>query len=337
MRPTDYARGRRAIRRAPDNVKETDHLKITTCRAIGLCLVWATSMAFGQAPPANPNPAPAPAAPAASAAQNEPAQPLTPTQKRIIDYLRKRFSVSDKAAITVGPFKPSLFPDFDLTTITVEENAQKESQEFFVSKDGRYLVQGNIYALQMNPQKEVEKEISLQDVPTIGPANAPVTIVEYADLECPMCAQAQDFLEHQLAPKYGDKVRVVFKEFPLVNIHEWAGIGAVANECVYLINPADFVAYRSIIYKNQNSIQIHTIRDQLLDYASQVGLDRTKLTACMNSKQSMPRVEEQFQEGQRLGVSSTPTLFINGKMIVGLPKPDEFFKLVDDALAAAGK
>lgn len=312
-------------------------MKIKTCRALGLGFFWAALGAFGQAPSANPNPAPAAAAPAAPATVGAPNQPLTPIQESIIEYLRKRFSLSDKANITVGPFKPSLFPDFDITTINLEEDTQKESQEFFVSKDGRYLVQGNIYALQMNPAKEVEKEISLQDVPSIGPANAPVTIVEYADLECPICAQTQDFLENQLAPKYGSKVRVVFKEFPLVNIHEWAGIGAVANECVYLINPAEFIPYRSIVYKNQSSIQIHTIRDQLLDFATQVGLDRTKLTACLNSKQSMPRVEDQFQEGQRLGVSSTPTLFINGKMVVGLPKPDEFFKLVDNALAAAGK
>ena len=98
-----------------------------------------------------------------------------------------------------------------------------------------------------DPRDDIVRLISLKDQPAQGPASAPVTLVEYSDLECPVCAKLQEELENEIVPKYGDKLRVVFKEFPLVSIHDWALNGAIAAQCVYQIDPSKYVAFRSAV------------------------------------------------------------------------------------------
>ncbi len=254
------------------------------------------------------------------------------TRDKIVRYLRERFPLSSTAKMTVGPLRSSAYPGFYQTTVTVEDGKQKGSQDFYVSKDGHYLIQGNIYTLGADPKREAEREISTQGKPSVGPARAPVTIVEYADLQCPTCAKMHEFLENQLLPKYGDKVRVVFKEYPLVQVHDWALTGALASECVYAIKPDAFVAYRTKVFENQTSITATSAQAQLERFAEQAGVDLAKVRSCIDSKQTMGEIESDFKEAQTLGISSTPTFFINGKMLVGGPAPEEFYKLVDEAL-----
>jgi protein-disulfide isomerase len=256
-------------------------------------------------------------------------------RREISDYLRKRFSVSSDSTITVGPLQPSMFPDFYTTLITVKKGQQSASQRFYVSKDGRYLLQGNLYTLGADPFQEVERQISTKNVQAVGPANAPVTIVEYSDLECPVCAQAQDFIEKQLLPKYGSQVRVIFKDFPLVNIHHWALPAAMINQCAFQLDPARSLTYRSLVFQNQGTIKDDDAQNQLLDLAQKAGLDRAKIAACFDAKTTAPLVQKEFEEGERLGVSTTPTLFINGKMVAGIPSPSQFYQIVDKALAQA--
>ncbi|MGH9355658.1 MAG: thioredoxin domain-containing protein [Terriglobia bacterium] len=124
-----------------------------------------------------------------------PGQATAPAVKeKIASYLRERFSVTDSTSMIVGALRPSIYAGFDKTTVTVQNGKQKASQDFYVSKDGQYLVQGNIYSLNVDPRKEVEKLIRTEDEPSTGPPGAPVTIVEYADLECPICAQVHQML-----------------------------------------------------------------------------------------------------------------------------------------------
>lgn len=257
------------------------------------------------------------------------------TRDKIAQYLRERFSLASAATVTVGDLRPSIYPDFELTTVTIQNGKSRQSSSFYVSKDGSYLVEGNIFGLNNDPYREVERIIRTEGEPSAGPAGAPVTIVEYADLECPHCAEMQQYIEKQLIPKYGAKVRVIFKEFPLFSIHPWAVAAAVADECAYQINPADFLGYRNIILQNQNTIKAATATQQLLDYGVQAGLDREKLSSCMSSKATLPHVRQDFLEGEKLNVGSTPTFFINGKMIAGSVSPEKFDALVDSALAKA--
>jgi protein-disulfide isomerase len=254
-------------------------------------------------------------------------------QDKIAQYLRERFSVPATAKLAVGPLRPSIFSGFDLTTVTIEDAGHQQTSDFYVSKDGDYLIEGNIFGLNENPHTEVERFIQTAGEPSAGPADAPVTIVEYADLECPHCAEEQQIIEKDLLPKYGDKIRLIFKEFPLFSIHPWAVTAAIANECAYQINPADFLRYRDLIFQNQNAIKNATAVQQLLDYGVQAGLDRDKLSACINAKSSLPRVRQDYLEGEELGVNSTPTFFINGKMVSGSVSAQTFYSLIDQDLA----
>jgi protein-disulfide isomerase len=271
---------------------------------------------------------------ASPTAQRNVAANASATDKKIVEYVRTKFKVPDAVKLTVGPFHDSKFADFYETTIYGQEGAKKSATPAFLTKDGRYTVIGSVFNLSADPRREVEQTVNLRNQPTVGPANAPVTIVEFADLECPTCAEMQKFIEQQLLPKYGNKVRVVFKEFPLVTIHDWSLQAAIANECAYQMKPADYFRYRSVIFASQGMINAANVRTLLLDFGQRVGLNRLSLATCLDSKASLPRVEADMQEGRKLGIMSTPTLFINGTPVVGLV-PDRIYGLIDKALAAS--
>jgi protein-disulfide isomerase len=253
-------------------------------------------------------------------------------REKIIRYVRERFSIPDSVKITMTDLRESAYQDFLETTVTLDDGKEKHSQPLFVSKDMRYLVEGSIFNLGGDPRQDIVRLISLQDQPAQGPASAPVTLVEYSDLECPVCAHFQEELETDIVPKYGDKLRVVFKEFPLVNIHDWALTGAIAAQCAYQIDPSAYVAFRSAVYKNQESITGEHARDLLLHFGAEAGIDNMKLAACIDSQGSLSRVEANMREGEALGIGQTPTSFINGRTLVGAPASAEFYKLIDEAM-----
>lgn len=244
------------------------------------------------------------------------------------------FKVPATVKLSVGPFLRSPYPSFLETTITAKAPERTQTQKYFVTRDKRFLVLGGIFNMEVDPRRQALRTIKLADQPYQGSADAPVTIVEFADLECPSCAHEHAFLEKELMPKYQGKVRVVFKEFPLGEIHPWSFTAALASQCAYQIDPSKFVAYRSSIFDHQANITATTVRDLLLYYGQQVGLDRLKLAACIDSKASLPRVEENLREGRELGVSRTPTFFINGQLLVG-GGPEAFYHHVDEALRAS--
>ena len=262
------------------------------------------------------------------------AQVPTPpaTREKIVNYIRERFSIPSSVKITMTDLRESIYPDFLETKITLDDGKDKRSQALFVSRNMRYLVEGNIFSLDGDPREEIVRLITLKDQPTLGPPNAPVTLVEYSDLECPVCAHMQEELETEIVPKYGDKLRVVFKEFPLVTIHEWALTGAIAAQCVYQIDPSKYAAFRSAVYKAQATITGDNARDMLLRIAAKAGIDNPKLAACIDARDSHARVEANMQEANVLGIVQTPTSFVNGRILVGAPASAEFHKLIEEAM-----
>ncbi len=260
-------------------------------------------------------------------APNQPA-----THEKIIHYVHERFSIPDSVKITMTDLRESAYPDFLETTITFDNGKDRQSQPFFLSKNMRYLVEGSIFNFGGDPREDIIRLISLQDQAIQGPATAPVTLVEYSDLECPVCATLQEELETDIVPKYGDKLRVVFKEFPLINIHDWSLTGAIAAQCTYQIDPSKYVAFRSAVYKEQATLTGDHARDLLLHLGAEAGVDNLKLAACIDAKSSLSRVDANMQEGDALGVASTPTSFINGRIIVGAPPAADFYKLIDEGM-----
>jgi protein-disulfide isomerase len=253
------------------------------------------------------------------------------TKAEIVRCVRDAAKLPATAEITISPFASTAFPDFLKSTVTVRDGKKVESGELFVTRDHRIGILGLVLPFRRD---FVEQLIDTRNQPGAGPANARVTIVEYADLECPSCALFHKFLEGELLSKYGKRVRIVFKEFPLP-MHQWSTTAAVANECAFQIDPAKFLSYRTLIFGSQTTINAANVRDRLLGMGEQVGLDRIKLSSCLDSEASLGRIEESRKEVVTLGINKTPTLFVNGRIVVGVPSPTTFYKIVDEAMATA--
>ncbi len=256
-------------------------------------------------------------------------------KNEIASRVRETFKIPPPAIVSVSDFHRGPIPGLLAATVTVQSGTQKQVQDFFVTSDKSVLLLGSLFNLGADPRQEVLRNLTTDNQPSVGPADASVTLVEFADLQCASCSHMHKFIEDQLLPKYGDKVRIVFKEFPLSTIHDWSLMGAVANQCAYQIKPSAFLTYRTLIFNNQPTFNAANARNLLIEYGVQAGVDRLQLAACIDSKASLPRVQENFREGQAVGVQSTPTTFVNGRMVVGLPSPDAVFKVVDEALRAA--
>jgi len=152
-----------------------------------------------------------------------------------------------------------------------------------------------------------------------GSADAPVTIVEFSDFECGHCAAFHESLEDVLH-RVGPNVRVVFHHFPLDSTcnpkipsggHPDACLAAVASECA--ADQGKFWQYHNLLFDNQQQLQ----RQFLITYATRLGLDVARFTACLGSEEARARVDHDAQEGAALGIDSTPTVFINGRTIKG--------------------
>jgi len=253
-------------------------------------------------------------------------------KREIAERLRAQYKIPETTTLTVGPFHKSPYPNLLATTVTAETGKTSQNQDFYVTTDNHTLVLGNVLNLGVDLRRTALKTIVTTNQPSQGPARAPVIIVEYADLECPMCGRLHQFFETELLPKYPDKVRIIFKEFPLTAIHDWSLTAAIANECVYQIKPEAFAPYRTLIFQNQATTNATNVRDLLLGYADQVGVDRVTLAGCLDAKASLPLVEAGLREGKALDIQSTPTCFLNGRTVVGFSSADAYYQAVDEAL-----
>jgi protein-disulfide isomerase len=161
--------------------------------------------------------------------------------------------------------------------------------------------------LQVNlraPEAPVLK-IAIDDQPTKGSPTAAVTIVEFTDFQCPSCAGAHPVLERIVA-EYGDRVRLVVRDFPL-EIHEFAAKAAEAAEAARA--QGKYWEYAGVLFANQKALGV----DKLKEYATQVGLDRQKFDAALDSGQMADKVQRDMMDGMRLGLRGTPSFFINGR------------------------
>jgi protein-disulfide isomerase len=161
--------------------------------------------------------------------------------------------------------------------------------------------------------------------PVKGPAAAPITIVEYSDYQCPFCARVNPTLD-RIVQTYGDKVKIVFKDFPLPN-HPEAPKAAEAAHCAG--EQGKYWELHDRLFANQQALQV----PQIKQYASAIELDMNAFSQCLDSGKHASRVEENMKAGEALGVASTPTVYVNGRPVVGA-QPFEFFKaIIDEELA----
>jgi protein-disulfide isomerase/Spy/CpxP family protein refolding chaperone len=165
--------------------------------------------------------------------------------------------------------------------------------------------------------------------PAKGPANAPVTIVEFSDFECPFCVRAEPTVK-QVLDTYGEKVRLVFKDFPLPN-HTRAPKASEAAHCAG--DQGKFWEMHEKLFAAGDKIDVPDLKA----HAREVGLDGAKFDACLDSGEKAKLVQANRKAGEEAGVTGTPAFFVNGRLISGAQPFEEFKKIIDKELASAGK
>jgi protein-disulfide isomerase len=162
--------------------------------------------------------------------------------------------------------------------------------------------------------------------PIKGPKEAPVTIVEFSDYQCPFCAQADALIEEVLAD-YPNDVRFVYKQFPLTTIHPNAMPASKA--ALAAGKQGKYWEMHKVLFQNSRALG----PEQLKQYAQQVGLDVAKWEADMNSPEIAEQVNAEMREAQAAEVRGTPSIFVNGKRLMNRSK-DGFKVMIDEALKA---
>jgi protein-disulfide isomerase len=239
-----------------------------------------------------------------------------PIQKSIEAYLRNLYAFGPDVSLVVGPLKETPVEGLFATDIDVTIDQNKQAAKFYVSKDGKFLFRGDLLDLTKDPLAENSAQIQMSGAPSLGDANAPVTLVEYSDFECPVCRNLHDVLRGML-PNYAGKVRVVFKDFPLEQLHPWARTAAIAGRCAYQQDPKAFWKMYDFIYDNQELISAANAWTKMADYAGESALDTAMFKSCMASPDAGAAVNASRANGEKLEVNSTPTVFVNGRRLIG--------------------
>ena len=207
----------------------------------------------------------------------------------------------------------------------LEEQARNSAYDMLVAE---LRAEGPPFRLvQDAPRQQIELAA---DDPIQGNASAMVTLVEYSDFQCPFCAQVMPTLK-RVQQTYGDRVRIVWKNFPLTAIHPQAFGAAQAGRCAQ--EQGKFWELHDRLFANQQALQPESLKA----HAVAVGLDAAAFDTCLDSGKHADAVQAEMDVATALGVVSTPTVFINGRLVSGAQPYDVFAKIIDEELARAGQ
>ncbi len=171
-------------------------------------------------------------------------------------------------------------------------------------------------------------DVKIGDAPFMGKADAKVEVIEFSDFQCPFCKKGEEIMKG-LRKKYGDKIKIAFKQFPLP-FHNHAKMAAEASLCAKDVGGNEkFWSLHDVMFENQAKLD----KNSLLDAAFKLGLDKKLFETCLTSGKFTAKVEADMEEGKKVGVKSTPTFFINGKIINGAHPLETFSKIIDAELA----
>lgn len=230
-------------------------------------------------------------------------------------FVRELFAWGPGIKVKLGPLTQSSSADFYDVPIEVTLQGHLEKGDVYVSKDGKTLLRGELYKMAVDPFAANRAKIKTDGDPSIGPADAPVTLVEFSDFECPHCQELYEAMK-TVQTEY-PQIRIVYKNFPLTQIHPWAETAAIAGRCAYQQSPAAFWKIEGSIFENQDVISPENVWDQLVQFAMKAGLKPDEFKACMSSDEAKKAVEADHTQGVALGVDSTPTVYINGRPLIG--------------------
>ncbi|MDF1496605.1 MAG: thioredoxin domain-containing protein [Patescibacteria group bacterium] len=217
-------------------------------------------------------------------------------------------------------------------------NSEEQIRKFFLIGTGILLVLivgGLIWAIMSNPgtNDKIDPNITFNDNqnPALGPSDAKVTVRIYSDFQCPACKVAESVLT-KIMDEYQDRVRFIWNDMPLTQIHQNAVSAAVAARCAD--EQGRFWESNAMIFETQDTWAYKSSpQDHFISIANELGLNEDKYSQCLLNDQIMSLVESDFQEAVSMGLTGTPTFFINRKMLVGAMDANAWRTELDTALA----
>ncbi|MGB9492966.1 MAG: thioredoxin domain-containing protein [Terriglobales bacterium] len=282
----------------------------------------------------------------AQAPPPQPAQPGGPAIStdlmQVVDReVRAYYALPPEVKVVAGPLRASEFPNYDALTIEFD-GQKKQAYEFLLSHDHKSLIRLTRMDLTKDPFAEIMKKIDLAGRPTRGNKDAKVLLVNYDDFECPFCSRMHATIL-EIIREYGDRVRLVYKDYPLEEIHPWAVHAAVDANCIAAQSSDAYWDYADYLHANQQSVSSGKSRDAAfaeLDRLATINgerhkLDTGKLQACVKA-QDEKAVRASMNEGDAVGVEATPTIFVNGQKLDGAVPAGELRAALDRALKDAG-
>ncbi|MBX9603598.1 MAG: thioredoxin domain-containing protein [Bryobacteraceae bacterium] len=265
-------------------------------------------------------PAPKPAAPKAQAAKpaSNPFLKKSALDKAALEaYLRHLNLWVPQVSVAIDDPKPSSLPGFLEVGVHLTFNQAFKDEIYLVSKDGQKVIRGTVHDINDSPFRSELSRIKTDLQPSFGEPGAPVVMVVFSDFQCPLCKSEAEIIRQNVAKTFPKDVRVYFRDYPLESIHPWARTAAIAGRCVFRTNPAAFWDYHDWMFANQTVITPDNVRDKILEFAKERKLDALQLGRCVDSKATDKEVTDSIAMGRNLQIDGTPTIFLNGRRLVG--------------------
>ncbi|HTR27039.1 MAG TPA: thioredoxin domain-containing protein [Terriglobales bacterium] len=292
-----------------------------------------------QAPPSG---AAAKSAPASSVSTSLGPVPSGELALQIERQVRVHYSLPPDVKLALSGLRASDFANYDELTITFVSEDKKQPYDFLLSRDHKTLVRITKMDLSKDPYLETMKKIDWSGRPTRGNKNAKVVMVSYDDFECPFCSRMHATLFPEIYKEYGDRVLIVYKDYPLEEIHPWAVHAAIDANCLAAQSPDAYWEYADYLHANQRAVSAkgrdgeNAELDRLAEGQGRThGVDNTKLQACLKA-QDDKAVRASLKEGDELGVNATPAVFVNGQKLDGAVPVEQVREVLDQALRDAG-
>lgn len=275
------------------------------------------------------------------------AQQAAPTaselDRRIERQVRAYTEVPVDAQISLGARSPSKFSGYDNLPVTIQANGVTKTLNFLIARDGSKLLYVTEIDLKQDPYARNMERINTTGRPWRGAESAKVSIVVYDDFECPFCAKMYVTLMNEVMVHYRDRVKIVMKDFPLVDAHPWAMRAAIDSHCLADQSLAAYWAFADYVHTHQGDVSakvnaagsgVSAVDAVARDIGQKDGLKTDTLQACL-ALQDPGKVESSLAEGKLLGVSATPTMFINGERVEGGLTAEQLRTMLDGALKDA--
>lgn len=255
-------------------------------------------------------------------------------EKKFANHLREALSLDTRTNIEIANIKDSGVGNMKEAEVRMTGRINV-TRKIFISPDNNFYIWGEAFDVRKSPDEERASKLKLDDVHAKGSPGAPVTIVEFTDLQCPHCKNAHGMLGTELYKAYDkDQVQWVFKHFPL-NYHKWALKASLAAECAADQKPEAFFPMIDSFFEASQEMTEEKVKSAAIGYAKEHKLDTKALARCIDDQALMEKVEADKKEGAEAGVSSTPTLFINGRMMRGFRSFEDVTVIIDEKLKEA--